>query len=104
MKIKFVELGNHKVAFFRFKTDYLVQVFDKNNAIVTFGKATCSEKDTFSRAVGQKVALAKALTGSDVKKSDRRAIWESFRTMKKVPRWNVANSKVEYNRELILEA
>lgn len=87
-------LGNHKVEILRAFDEKgrhitITQVFTLKDKRVARGRAICSEKDNFNKALGLKAALSKALTKSKIKKEDRRKIWEGFRTMTQTPRWNV---------------
>lgn len=45
------------------------------------GVAVCSPRDNFSRNVGRKVALTKALQSSHFTKYDRTKVWEEYFSM-----------------------
>lgn len=45
---------------------------------VGFGLAVCSPADTFCKAKGRKLALARALKAPDFSREDRRLIWQAY--------------------------
>jgi len=49
-----------------------------NALAVSFGHAHCSIKDNFSRAIGRKVSLGRALIAAFPDKEDRRYVWEQY--------------------------
>lgn len=103
-----IKLGNFYVMWDRFfnKSFQLVtkvQVFDKDKKYIRSGIVVKSERDTHNKEISCKKALARALTLSDVPKSERRKIWEAYRTMpKKGPRWNdpIADSTILKDKKI----
>ena len=58
--------------------------------------AHCGKKDSFCKETGRRVSLAKALLIYEADSSAklfsrefRTKVWEAYRTLTKVPRWNV---------------
>jgi len=49
------------------------------------GEARCSRQDNFNKAVGRKVALAKALKEINLPKQERKLIWEAYHSRDKKP-------------------
>lgn len=52
------------------------KVFGPNDDIVSIGHAMCVPEDNFSRRVGRKLALTRALENFD--RPMRRAVWNSY--------------------------
>lgn len=76
-----IKLGNHQIKITHYtqkarKTE--VEVYDNDNNLVTLGTAYCSPRDNFSRTVGRKLALRKALTESPMPKGERLLMWEDY--------------------------
>jgi len=66
----------------------VAQIFDRENKLLTRGRSVCSNKDCNNKGKGRKIALSKAITGSNIPKDVRRDFWEQYRTnMTKSPRW-----------------
>ncbi len=60
---------------------------NSNSEILGNGVSICGKKDTFSKDFGRKLSLSRAIKAAEVPKKDRKLIWESYRTMTKIPRW-----------------
>lgn len=57
------------------------------NEIIGNGESMCSKDDTFNKNMGRKIATARAIKAAEIPKEVRKEIWETYRTMTKVPRW-----------------
>jgi hypothetical protein len=52
---------------------------DNQIAILSgIGYAQCYAKDVFERKIGRKIALARALKGAGISRSERTLVWEQF--------------------------
>jgi hypothetical protein len=61
----------------RYTTCFILPVDCTNTEeALAIGTATCSRGDNFDRAIGRKVALAKALKGFD--RETRKAFWQAY--------------------------
>lgn len=65
----------------------LVEVSTKHGEKIK-GVSECSPKDQFSKEVGRKIALKRALSSSELlTKDDKKAIWDGYRDTKPNKRW-----------------
>lgn len=46
--------------------------------IIAVGYAICSEKDNYSKEIGRKISLTRALKSCEFPKSDRKYIWDKY--------------------------
>ena len=53
---------------------------DKEGNTIGVGYAVLSEKDQFSRKIGRKVSLSRALKSSNLDKMYRKGIWDLYRS------------------------
>ncbi len=50
--------------------------------LVSSGEASCSFRDKFSKEVGRKVSLTRAIESLNLPKQERRIIWETYHSRK----------------------
>lgn len=90
---KLIKLGNYQFRFNRFwdrigRDVIETTVLDSKGKLISIGSTKCSTKDQFSKKIGRKKSLAKAIQLSSIPKEDRAKIWEDYRTgMTSKPRW-----------------
>lgn len=53
-------------------------LIDESGTTVCCGEALCHSLDQFSRSVGRKLALSRALRSSLLSKATRTSVWESY--------------------------
>lgn len=46
---------------------------------ISEGISYCNEKDNFSKEIGRKISLTRALINGNFSKSDRKYIWDAYR-------------------------
>lgn len=51
------------------------------------GEARCSESDQYSRDIGRKLSLLRAMQSAGMSKSVRTKVWNAYRTLTRTPRW-----------------
>lgn len=51
---------------------------EKDSLVAYEGVAECSEKDTFSKVVGRKIAMSRALKKAGFDRDSRKAFWDQY--------------------------
>lgn len=59
----------------------------ENDNVIGIGVATLGKSDNFSRDIGRKVAMARAMKVGEIPKEKRKTIWNKYRVMTPKPRW-----------------
>jgi hypothetical protein len=62
-------------------------LIQKSDFSVYVSFAETSPMDHFSRDIGRKLSLARALKNANLSKEERKEIWEAYRNLTKKPRW-----------------
>lgn len=61
--------------------------------IIAVGTAKVSHKDAYDKDKGRRISLARAMKKAGFDRVLRTRVWEAYRTMTKVPRWNLKKEK-----------
>ena len=60
----------------------IIRLEGDHRIICSKGECFCSPSDNFSKEIGRKTSLARALNGTFFSKADRAYIWECYRNRK----------------------
>ena len=60
---------------------------DSQNNLIAYSFVGCYYKDNFCKDTGRKLSLARAMANANLKKEERKVIWEAYRNMTKKKRW-----------------
>jgi len=74
------------------RTDCVIQ-HAETEKVLGQSATWCSPYDVYNKEKGRRIALQRALLSGPLNKATRSEVWEAYRTLTKVPRWEVKKNK-----------